>query len=140
MYTTLFPYTFGAILAYLMVRPNRRLSRPAELRFLRAFMVGVALAFIGFPLSSGDLTGAGYELAAMVACLLLLVGTRTTMALLAVTYFGHGVWDLAFLGGWVPIDKPAWICEICVSFDWLIAAYVAYLVGRPGGERAAAAA
>lgn len=140
MYTTLFPYVFGAILAYLMVRPERRVSRLGELRFLRSFMVGVAVAFIGFPLSSGDLTGAGYELAALVACLLLLAGTRGTMALLAVTYFVHGLWDLAFLAGWVPVDKPAWICEICVPFDWLIAAYVAYLVWRPAGERAAAEA
>ncbi len=128
MYTTVFPYLLGAILAWITVRPSRELSPGSELRFLRMIMVGVAVGFVGFPASTGDLAGVWYELGAMLVFALMLLGTRVSMGLLAATYFVHGLWDLAFLVGLVPVDKPTWVTELCVPYDWLLAAYISYLL------------
>ena len=125
MYETVFPYLLGGILAWVTCHPARTLDPRAELRFFTAIMTMVALGFIGFPLEAGNHEGVVYELVAGILFIMLIVlSQRTAPVLLAVTFLAHGAWDLAYLLGIVPSDKPEWVVELCVPYDWLVAAYL----------------
>ncbi len=136
LYERSFAYLLGVILAVAIAYPASHLHPTRERRFFTVAMAVVVLGFVGFPLSQGDPIGLAWELAAIVGLGALLLLSFEHVVLLPVVWFGHGLWDLAFLVGGTPIDKPTWVCELCVPFDWLIAAY---LVTRLGRWRTAAA-
>lgn len=125
MYETLFPYILGVLMAWITWYPARHLDARTEQRYFTTIITIVALGFIGFPLEDGDTTGMVYELAALVLLVVLIVLSRTVaLWLLPVVWFAHGTWDLLYLIGGVPVDKPHWVVELCVPYDWLLSAYL----------------
>ena len=126
-YDTLFPYALGVLLALTAIYPARALEPRQERRFFTVIMIVVAFGFIGFPLADGDATGVFYELAALATfAVLIALSIFASPAFLAVTFFAHGTWDLAHLLGFIPVDKPVGVVELCVPYDWLVAGYVAW--------------
>jgi len=130
MYEHLFAYLLGAFLAAVVIYPTSHLAPERQRRFLTAVLAVVILGFFGFPLVQGDSVGLAWELTAVVVLGALLLMSQRIPGLLALAWFGHGLWDLMFLLGIAPVDKPIWVCELCVPFDWLVAGYLATRLER----------
>ena len=125
MYEIAFPYILGIFLAWITWYPAQHLSARAEQRYFTIIITIVALGFIGFPIEHGNLEGVFYELVALIVFVVLIVLSQTlALVLLPLVWFAHGVWDLAYLLGLVPVDKPSWVVQLCVPYDWLLAAYL----------------
>lgn len=126
LYDDIFPYLLGALLAATAIYPARHMPPNRERQFFTVIMAVVAVGFLGFPAASGDLAGFAYELgAAATLAVLIALAVVASPAFLAFAFFLHGAWDLAHLLGYVPVDKPVWVVELCVPYDWLVAAYIA---------------
>ena len=95
-------------------------------------MTIVALGFIGFPLQHGELSAAALEFVILVILLgLIYFSKRPALAvLLPIAWFTHGLWDLTYLLGLLRLDKPDWVVQLCVPYDWLIAAYLFGRIAR----------
>lgn len=137
MYEQSFAYVLGVLIAVVTIYPSRALEPLQERRFLTVIIAVVVLGFVGFPLGQGDSLGLAWELAALVGLGALVLGSVRLPWLLVAAWFGHGLWDLLFLLGFTPVHKPVWVCQLCVPYDWILAAYVLYRLPR---WRAAAAA
>ena len=89
-------------------------------------MTIVAIGFVGFPLEHGDLEAAALEFVVLVVllCLIILSKRGAFIALLPIAWFAHGLWDLIYLLDLLRLDKPVWVVQLCVPYDWLIAAYL----------------
>lgn len=116
----------GVFLAWITWYPARCLEVAAEQWFFRVIMAVVALGFIGFPLQHGDWAAVGLEFAVLVVLLSLIFLSRLPglIFLLPVAWFLHGLWDLAYLMQLLPLDKPDWVVQLCVPYDWLVALYI----------------
>lgn len=119
-----FAYLLGALLAVAVAYPASFMDPARERRFFTVAIAVVILGFFGFPLSQGHALGLAWELAAVVVLGALLLLSLKRVELLPLVWIGHGAWDLLFLAGGTPIDKPLWVCALCVPFDWLIGAYL----------------
>lgn len=126
----IFPYLVGLLLAVAVAYPAGSMEPRRERRFFTVAIAVVVLGFLGFPLTQGDALGLAWELAAVVALGALLALSGKVAVLLPIVWIGHGAWDLLFLVGATPIDKPAWVCELCVPFDLVIGVYVWTRLGR----------
>lgn len=125
-----FSYLVGILMAVAVAYPSSFMDTERERRFFTVVLAVVVLGFFGFPLTQGDALGLAWELAAVVVLGALLLLSSKRVVLLPLAWFGHGLWDLVFLLGATPIDKPIWVCELCVPFDWLIGAYLLTRLGR----------
>ena len=127
MYLILFPYILGIFLAWITWYPARHLSARSEQWYFTVIITIVAFGFIGFPIEQQNLSGFVYELAAlMVFVVLIYLSRAVAVILLPLVWFAHGTWDLAYLLGLVPVDKPYWVVQLCLPYDWLLAAYLFY--------------
>lgn len=129
IYESAFPYILGVLIAWVTWYPARRLTARSEQWYFTVIITAVAIGFIGFPIEDGNIRGILYELLALIVFIVLIVMSKSaTMLLLPVVWFAHGAWDLAYLLEFVPVDKPAWVVQLCVSYDWLLAGYLFYRV------------
>lgn len=125
MYESAFPYILGVLIAWITWYPARRLTARSEQRYFTLIITVVALGFIGFPIENGNTEGIIYELVALIVFVALIVMSQlATTILLPVVWFAHGAWDLAYLLELVPVDKPAWVVQLCIPYDWLLAGYL----------------
>ncbi len=129
-YQQLFSYAVGLLLAVAVTYPASFMPARRERRFFTVAMAVVALGFFGFPLTQGDPRGLAWELGAAAALVALLALSLRFAGLVPLAWLGHGAWDLLFLVGATPIDKPAWVCELCVPFDIAIGIYLLTRLGR----------
>jgi hypothetical protein len=114
---------FGALyVAYARSRPTR--SRA----IFGCGLVIAALAYFVFVVHAPDpmhwmiVEGIGLVVFGSVA----LLGIKGSLWWLAAGWATHPVWDIGlhYLGGASVV--PAWYAIACVSFDWVVAAYIAY--------------
>ena len=125
MYESLFPYLLGVMLAWITWQGARRLVPNSQQKYFARIITLVALGFVGFPLEDGDRVGTAYELSALLIFVALIILSREVAPiLLPLVWLGHGAWDLAFLLGHIPVDKPTWVVQLCVPYDWLLAGYI----------------
>ena len=131
MYDAVFPFVLGVFMAWITWFPARYLDAATERRFFTTIITIVALGFIGFPVQQGDLAALALEaaLATILLILVLLSRKESLVLLLPIAWFLHGAWDLVFLLGLVPVDKPLWVVQLCVPYDWLLAGYLFRRVG-----------
>jgi hypothetical protein len=137
MFEQSFAYFVGVLMALVTIYPSRALDPHRERRFLTVVIAVVILGFIGFPIGQGDSVGFAWELTALVALGAVTLGSLRSPWLLVAAWFGHGLWDLLFLIGYAPVHKPLWVTQLCVPYDWILAAYI---VSRLPKWRAGAAA
>ena len=125
MYDSAFPYILGVFLAWVTWYPARSLSTQSEKLYFATIIAVVALGFLAFPIEQGNLKGITYESVALALIVVLIVlSYRAMPTFLAAAFFLHGAWDLAYLLGAVALDKPGWVVQLCVPYDWLLAAYL----------------
>ena len=124
MYEQAIPFIWGAALAWATWYPARRLSAVTQRWFFTFIITLVSFSFVGLPLEDGNWEGAVYELAALTVFVVLILVSWKRVEVLPVVWFLHGAWDLASLLGLVPVDKPLWMVQFCVPYDWLLAAYL----------------
>ena len=129
MFEQSFAYLVGVLMALVTIYPSSALEPARERRFLTVVIGVVVAGFVGFPISQGDPVGLAWELVALVVLGAAVVGSLRLPWLLVVAWFG-----LLFLLGGTPIHKPVWVCQLCVPYDWIVAAY---LVSRLPKWRAA---
>ena len=133
MYETIFPFALGVLMAWITWYPARYLDARREQGYFTTIIAIVAVGFVGFPLEDGDSRAIVYELGAMVVFVVLIIlSKKANVLLLPVVWFAHGAWDLAYLVGQVPVDKPLWVVQLCVPYDWLLGGY---LLGRVSAWR-----
>ena len=141
MYESMFPYILGVLMAWVTWYPARHLDPHTEQRYFTTIITIVALGFIGFPLEDGNTTGMLYELVALVLLVVLIIlSSKVTPWLLPVVWFAHGSWDLLYLIGLIPVDKPLWVVQLCVPYDWLLSIYLFRRVStwqRPSSDKTA---
>ena len=130
MYESLSAYILGMALAVITCFPARTLAPRTERRFFSVIMIFVAMGFFGFPLEQGDALGTLSELLAMAVFLVgVLASALWNPLFLPLTFLAHGTWDLAYLVGASHSVKPDWLVELCVPYDWTVAAYLFTRVG-----------
>lgn len=123
-YELLSTYFLGAFLALAMAFSSRFMPARLEQRYWTIIIAVVVLGFPPFPMAKGDMAGFWFELAACGVFLAFLVASRWVPAMLAVLSFSHGLWDLMHLLEVVAIDKPTWLTQFCVPYDWIVSAYL----------------
>lgn len=125
MYEMMFPYVVGVLMAWITWYPARHLDARTEQWYFTVIITIVALGFIGFPIEDGDPAAILYELGALLVLVTLIILSRkVALVLLPVVWFAHGTWDLLYLIGFIPVDKPDWVVQLCVPYDWLLSAYL----------------
>ena len=105
-----------------------RTKQRGERRFLAVSLVVVALVYVGFATAGGaSAVWLGLELlSAVFYGALAWAGLRSSLWWLAVGWMAHPAWDvvLHYFGNGSEFT-PAWFAIGCVSFDFLVAAYLA---------------
>ena len=125
MYETVIAYTLGASLAVVTCYPARQLEARAEQWFFTIIMCGVALGFVGLPLEHGDSHAAMNEVYAMIVMVVAIIASSLWHPVfLPIAFFLHGSWDLVYLIDMVHSVKLDWLVELCVPYDWMVAAYL----------------
>jgi hypothetical protein len=57
---------------------------------------------------------------------LVFIAKKYDFRFLALAFFIHGSWDLFHIFNQNVINKPVIYSQICVPYDWLVAAYILY--------------
>lgn len=117
----------GAGLGLLLVAWARRRAAGRERRVYAWALVVAAAIYAGFALAGGDPPWIGVEAAglALFAAAAWLGWTRSAWWLSA-GWAAHVAWDLGLHGGGEPAFVPAWYPWLCVGFDPVVAAAVAW--------------
>lgn len=122
----------GIILAFVFIF----LARAFDQR--KVFAIGLVVAafiYVGFAVSGGASAGwivvevLGVALYGFAAWL----GLRVSPWWLVIGWGAHPVWDVGLhLVGTGREFAPGWYAIICISFDTVVALYIAYRCARPG--------
>jgi hypothetical protein len=94
---------------------------------LLAILLGmIASVYLGYALADGHLRAFQVEYVGMVvfAALATIALVRDSAVLLALGYFGHGLWDLLHHRRGVEVRMPWWYVPLCLSYDAVVAIYV----------------
>lgn len=124
----------GVILAIIFIRVARTLNEP---KVFAIVLIVAALIYVGFAVF-GDATGGRVALEILGV---ILYGTAAVLGLrvnpwwLAIGWGAHPVWDagLQLMGGGHEY-VPSWYAISCISFDAVLALYIAYQCSRPGPD------
>ena len=104
----------------------------AEKRILAAALVIAAVIYIGFALIWGDAKWVFVESAgAVVYGIFAWASIRHSAYWLAFGWLLHPIWDAALhiFGTDSPV-APEWYTYGCISFDWLVAGYIFFRIGK----------
>ena len=131
MYHAFFPYVLGILLSWITLSGAARMGGSEARRFLTLIIAIVIAGFVGFPLEMGHRVAVMYEIGAIVVLgALTAASIRSSALLLGAAWFGHGLWDLLHIVGASATDKPLWVTQVCVPYDWIGAAWIVWR--RPG--------
>lgn len=122
-----FWFVFGLVVAAIFIVGARRLGLRGERRLLALGLVVAALVYVGFAVVWAGGAWIVVELGGVIifAGLAVLGLNRSPMSL-AVGWGLHPVWDAGLhLMGAGAAFAPAWYVVACLSFDLLVAGYIA---------------
>ena len=118
--------SLGALLGGLFIGFARRLAWRNQVRFFAACLFLGAVAYPSFAAFQGEAHWIALESAgAALFILLAWIGLRHPLVL-ALGWLVHLAWDV---GLHLAIEQPvvgAWLPQLCIPFDALVAAYLAY--------------
>ncbi len=122
-----FWFVLGLVLAALFVVGARRLGIPGERRLLALGLVVAALVYVGFAVVWSGGAWIAAELGGVVVFGgLAVLGLKRSPMSLAVGWGLHPVWDAGLhLVGDGAAFAPQWYVVFCISFDLLVAGYIA---------------
>jgi hypothetical protein len=102
------------------------LSRDTAFGLLAILLGMIASIYLGYALGDGRLRVFQVEYVGMVAfaALATIALAEGSAVLLALGYFGHGLWDLMHHRRGVDTRMPWWYVPLCLSYDAVVAIYV----------------
>jgi hypothetical protein len=102
------------------------LSRDTAFGLLAILLGMIASVYLGYALNDGRLRAFQVEQVGMVgfAALATIALARGSAGLLALGYFGHGLWDLLHHRRGVEVRMPWWYVPLCLGYDAVVALYV----------------
>jgi hypothetical protein len=116
----------GVIFAGVTLVIPSLLSRDTAFGLLAILLGMIASVYLGYALADGRLRAFQVEYVGMVvfAALATIALARGSAVLLALGYFGHGLWDLIHHRRGVDTRMPWWYVPLCLSYDAVVAIYV----------------
>lgn len=116
----------GAVLAVPTIVLASLLSRDAAFGLLAILLGMIASVYLGFALQDGRMTVFRIEYIgiALSATLATVALAEESAVLLAIGYFGHGLWDAIHHPRAVDTAMPWWYVPMCLSFDAVVGVYV----------------
>jgi hypothetical protein len=116
----------GAGGCFVFILLARRLGPGRELRLYGAGLILAALIYVGFAARGATFRWLAVEIAGAAAfTLLALLGLRISALILALAWGAHAGWDLLLHKLADAAFVPEWYPLACLSFDLLLAAYIA---------------
>jgi len=119
------PALLGALLTIPTVGVTLLLSRTQTIEGLALLLMGIAAVYFGFAVSDGSrqavLIEGGVVLLYLALCA---CGLWVSPLFLVVGYVLHGLWDLVHQWQLVHTKMAAWYVPFCVTYDWIIAAFL----------------
>jgi hypothetical protein len=116
----------GAISCLVLILLARRLSPKHELRLYAIALIIAALIYVGFTARGATLSWLVLELTGlMVFTLLALLGLKISALMLAFAWALHAAWDVLLHKLFDVAFVPDWYPLTCLSFDLLLAGYLA---------------
>ena len=102
------------------------LSRDAAFGLLAILLGMIASVYLGFALQDGRMAVFRIEYIgiALFATLATVALAEESAVLLAIGYFGHGLWDAIHHPRAVDTAMPWWYVPMCLSFDAVVGIYV----------------
>ena len=122
----------GVVLGSVLIYFARSLGAQREKRILANALIIAAVIYVGFALVWGDFAWFLIELAGVPAYgLFYWLAYRHSFYWLAVGWSVHPAWDVFLhLTGPGHHVAPEWYATACISFDFLLAAYIVATAGR----------
>jgi hypothetical protein len=116
----------GALLAAPTLVLVSLLSRDTAFGFLAILLGMIASVYLGFALQDARIRTFQIEYVAIAAFAVLatIALSENSAVLLALGYFGHGIWDVIHHPRGVDTTMPWWYPPLCLSFDAVVAVYV----------------
>lgn len=132
MHTILY-LLLGALGGAVYIDYARRRGRRREPRVFAVGLVVAALIYVGFAVVALEWGWLLVEAAGLVAYTAFAVlGLRLSPWWLALGWAAHPAWDVFLhLTGPAPGIAPAWYAVACISFDILVAGYIAVRIRPP---------
>jgi hypothetical protein len=138
MNTTVY-FLLGLLVGFLYIDYARKRGRRREHRIYAVGLVMAALVYVGFAVAALDGAWLLVEVAGLVAYTSFAVlGLRHSPWWLALGWAAHPAWDVFLhlsgpVSGIVPAPGivPAWYAVACISFDTLVAGYIATRIRPP---------
>ncbi|MBT8469145.1 MAG: hypothetical protein KJN97_10380 [Deltaproteobacteria bacterium] len=115
-------FSIGIVAALATLLWARRKAPASERRVFITILVAMQAVYFGFVFVAPSVRGFAVEAALVLVFWALARGAGKVAFLLSLGYVLHGFWDLrhdALMTAYVPLGYP----EICVAFDWFLAAY-----------------
>jgi hypothetical protein len=102
------------------------LSHDAAFGFLAILLGMIASVYLGFALQDGRVRPFQIEYVGMIlfAAVATVALAEESAVLLALGYFGHGIWDAIHHPRTVDTAMPWWYVPLCLSFDAVVGVYV----------------
>ena len=122
------PLKLGGGLALLTIILSIFMPEPITITLLALLLMAIAAIYVGFAIASNEPKAIIIEsVVAIIYLYAIALGLMWSAWVLVVGYFAHGAWD------WVHhhdfgTDTPAWYIPACVIYDWIVGAFLAYLL------------
>lgn len=102
------------------------LSHDAAFGFLAILLGMIASVYLGFALQDGRIRTFQIEYFGIVlfTAIATVALAEESAVLLAIGYFGHGIWDAIHHPKGIDTAMPWWYVPLCLSFDAVVAIYV----------------
>jgi len=103
---------------------------PAEVRLPvhAVLLAGIAAVYVGFAIADGRTLFLVTQVAGVLAFgALTVAGLSVHTGFLVAGYVLHGVWDVLHHRTDVPGRRAPWYIPLCLTYDWIVGAYLLLL-------------
>jgi hypothetical protein len=128
----------GALACLALIFLARRFGPKRELRLYAVSLIVAALIYVGFTARGATFSWLALEVAGLIVfTLLALLGLKMSALILALAWAAHSAWDVVLHKLMPAAFVPDWYPLTCLSFDLLLAAYIAVGLRKTAFEQAA---
>jgi hypothetical protein len=121
---TLKPAVTGAVIAAIVAVNLTLFSRAQQFVLLSLMLAFISAIYVGFAISDGRILNVFAEVVAAGGFLGIAVLGLSSSMVLALGYFGHGLWDILHHPRAVKTSVKKWYPPACLAFDWLLGLFI----------------
>lgn len=119
----------GVLLAVLSILLHRLLNMEQQMELLSSIMVLIGSVYFGFAFKARKKVTRFIEISTAVIFVSMgMLGLWISPWILFVALLLHGIWDLLHHNSGILAKVPQWYLPLCATYDWLMAAYLFYLI------------